>query len=203
MNDKQSSPAEGRRLPRLIRRSFAFAGLLALLGSSARPSSCCFRGSGLMRRSRRFRFIRPSLPHENHPLSVRPVSGRLIARRGRVDLPERLRIRRLAGLKPSDHAPKLTKAPVASGGYAGDFDLDRPMAAPYRTEVTVPGDPGRFQWGTEYWVGLSFRLEEWADDQDMEIAPFQIHPTPADWNDAKPASQISTATAPCCWRARK
>lgn len=98
----------------------------------------------------------------------------------------------LAGLTPSGNAPKLTKMPVASGGFAGDFDLTRAMKTPYRTEVTVTGATGRFQWSTEYWIGFSFRLEEWADDQDMEIAPFQIHPTPADWNDTKPASQIDT-----------
>jgi len=98
----------------------------------------------------------------------------------------------LTGFKESGNPPTVTTAPVASGKYAANFDLTRAMKTPYRTEVTVVGEVGRFQWSTEYWVGFSFRLEEWADDKDMEIAPFQIHPTPADWNDTKPASQIST-----------
>jgi hypothetical protein len=98
----------------------------------------------------------------------------------------------LAGFNASGNPPTVVGSPVASGGHVGNFDLTRAMKTPYRTEVTVTGAPGRFDWNTEYWIGFSFRLEEWADDPDMEIAPFQIHATPADWNDTKPKSQIST-----------
>ena len=98
----------------------------------------------------------------------------------------------LSGFKCSGNCPAVETNLPAGGSYSANFDLTRSMATPYRTEVTVPGEAGRFQWGTENWVGLSFRFEDWADDKDMEIAPFQIHPTPADWSDSKPESQIST-----------
>lgn len=98
----------------------------------------------------------------------------------------------LTGFAASGNPPAVTTSPVVSGKYAGNFDLTRAMKTPYRTEVTVTGAPGRFDWDTEYWIGFSFRLEAWADDPDMEIAPFQIHATPADWNDHQPKSQIST-----------
>jgi len=102
----------------------------------------------------------------------------------------------LSGFKTSGNAPTVTNSPVVNGKFAGNFDLTRSMATPYRTEVTVAGDAGRFQWSTEYWVGFSFRLEEWEDDKDMEIAPFQIHPTPADWNNLNPKGESQISTGP-------
>lgn len=97
----------------------------------------------------------------------------------------------LTRFHPSGNPPVVTKELAFKGKYAGNFNLTREMKTPYRTEVTV-GKPGIFDWDTEYWVGLSFRLENWALDKSMEIAPFQVHPTPADWNDSKHPSQIST-----------
>jgi hypothetical protein len=98
----------------------------------------------------------------------------------------------LSGFTGSGNPPSVATNLAAGGKYSANFDLTRDMKTPYRTEVTVTGEPGRFQWSTEYWVGFSFRLEEWATDKDMEIAPFQIHATPADWNDHEPKSQISS-----------
>jgi len=86
----------------------------------------------------------------------------------------------LAGFQCSGNCPTVVTDPVAGGKFAGDFDLNRSMSTPYRTEVVLK-ESGKFEWLREYWVGLSFRFEEWAVDQDMEIAPFQIHPTPMNW----------------------
>jgi hypothetical protein len=96
----------------------------------------------------------------------------------------------LTGFHASGNAPTVVTSPVARGKYAGNFDLTRSMATPYRTEVVL-GEKGKFEWSTEYWVGFSFRFEQWAADHDMEIAPFQIHRTPNDWATAKPSAQIS------------
>lgn len=100
----------------------------------------------------------------------------------------------LSGFAGSGNAPSVVTNPVAGGAYAGNFDLTRSMPTPYRTEVTLE-ESGIFEWNTEYWVGFSFRFEEWATDTDMEIAPFQVHPTPMSWNTWKACglgSQIMT-----------
>jgi hypothetical protein len=96
----------------------------------------------------------------------------------------------LTGFTASGNVPAVVTSPVASGKYAGNFNLTRSMATSYRTEVVV-GEKGKFAWDSEYWVGFAFRFEQWAADHDMEIAPFQIHPTPNDWATARPAAQIS------------
>lgn len=88
---------------------------------------------------------------------------------------------------PSGNSPTATTVNVKSGRYAGSFELTRRMPTSYRTEMVIPSTgaansgPGDFIYGHEYWLGFSYRYEDWARDTDMESAPFQIHLRPSQW----------------------
>lgn len=93
----------------------------------------------------------------------------------------------VVAFSPSGNSPTATTANVKSGKYAGSFELTRRMPTSYRTEVVIPGGgaansgPGDFIYGNEYWLGFSYRYEDWARDTDMESAPFQVHLRPSAW----------------------
>lgn len=95
----------------------------------------------------------------------------------------------VAAFAPSGNSPTTTTADVQSGKYAGSFELTRRMPTSYRTEMVIasPGaansGPGDFIYGNEYWLGFSYRYEDWARDTDMECAPFQIHLRPSAWGE--------------------
>ncbi|MBI5767892.1 MAG: heparin lyase I family protein [Verrucomicrobia bacterium] len=93
----------------------------------------------------------------------------------------------VAAFAPSGNSPTATTANVKSGKYAGSFELTRRMPTSYRTEMVIPSPgsansgPGDLIYGREYWLGFSYRYEDWPRDSDMESAPFQVHLRPSAW----------------------
>lgn len=99
----------------------------------------------------------------------------------------------LSGLKCSGNCPTVIKSPTANGNYAAKFALTRSMSTPYRTEAVLKQKIG-FEFGQEYWVGLSYRFEDWAKDSSADSAPFQMHTTPSSWtHECDLGSAASTA----------
>lgn len=90
----------------------------------------------------------------------------------------------LAGFTCSGNCPAVTTSSAASGRYGGDFTLVPTMPTSYRTEVTMSGGVGVFEWEKEYWFRLAYRFEDWAKDTSAESAPFQIHSRASDWTKA-------------------
>lgn len=89
----------------------------------------------------------------------------------------------LTGLKCSGNCPTVVKSPVANGKYAGKFTLTRAMRISHRTEATLK-QKVTYEFGKEYWLGLSYRYENWATDYRPDSAPFQMHTTPSSWTQA-------------------
>ncbi len=44
-----------------------------------------------------------------------------------------------------------------------------------RTEVALLHRKGNFDFGKEYWISFDYRKENWKNDNNSEIGPFQIH----------------------------
>jgi len=81
----------------------------------------------------------------------------------------------LSGFVCSGNCPTATTSNVASGNYALSFDLTRSMNTNYRTEATIAGTDGKFNTGSEYWIGYKFRFQDWAPDSDSDTGGIQIH----------------------------
>lgn len=88
----------------------------------------------------------------------------------------------LSGFRCSGNCPSVVGSPVASGRFAGSFDLTRSMPVPYRTEAVLTGAGDRFEFGKEYWMGFKYRYEDWDRDSSSDMAPFQIHERSVDWD---------------------
>lgn len=87
----------------------------------------------------------------------------------------------LNGFKCSGNCPKISQTIVANGKYSGDFVLTRNMNNSYRTEVTLTNGKGYFNFGQEYWMGMTYRYEDWNKDRDSESGLFQVHARLQDW----------------------
>lgn len=99
----------------------------------------------------------------------------------------------LASLSCQGNCPRVTTASPFEGRFAASFALDRTMVTPYRTEATIAGGP-TFAFDQEYWIDMHYAYDDWAPDPRPEIAPFQIHTRPHNWDKAcSVGSAVSTA----------
>lgn len=84
----------------------------------------------------------------------------------------------LAGWLPSGNdTTQVVTSPVRSGKFAAFMQVGPTDSTPYRTELTA-GDKGTFYDGTEYWIGLSFRMVDWGATLPAWATLFQTHATP-------------------------
>lgn len=97
---------------------------------------------------------------------------------------------------------QVIKSPVRAGQFAALMVVSPQDAVPYRSELTVKGDAGTFHDGTEYWIGLSFRIDDWGVDLPQWATLFQTHATPHalagggfDWTCGAGKDSISVTTA--------
>lgn len=91
----------------------------------------------------------------------------------------------LTGYKPHLDGGSVSASTslVPSGKYAGKFELVRKMDQnTFRAENYFDKNKGDFAFNTEYWVGMTFRYEDWVKDSNPEFAPFQVHRRPSSWD---------------------
>jgi hypothetical protein len=75
-----------------------------------------------------------------------------------------------------------TTSPVATGKYAGKYDLIRDNTkGNYRAETFPDNDKNVLAFNTEYWFSMNYIRTSWAKDRSPEGAPFQIHRSPSQW----------------------
>jgi hypothetical protein len=91
------------------------------------------------------------------------------------------------GFKKSGNYPTRGQAPQRSD-KAGKFYLNKAgsgttLGVKYRTEVTVDGDRGKFDFGKEYWISMDYRYENWDSDKYSEVGPLQLHTRGSDWSE--------------------
>lgn len=101
---------------------------------------------------------------------------------------------KLNDFKCSGNCPELSSHVNAVGQYAASFMLKRTMPVPFRTEVVLNDRKGDFQFNQEYWIGFSYRREEWERDSTSESS-LQMYPTPGSWH-AKCSVGSTWSTAP-------
>jgi hypothetical protein len=97
---------------------------------------------------------------------------------------------------------QVVPSPVRSGAFAALMVVGPNDTVPYRSELTAKNDKGTFHDGQEYWVGLSFRIEDWGADLPSWATIFQTHATPHalsgggyDWNCNAGKNSITVTTS--------
>lgn len=77
----------------------------------------------------------------------------------------------------------VVSAPVATGLRAAKHSLIRSNLSvdTFRAELIPLGALKYFEFNREYWFGLSFRYDDWQDDNNADFAPFQVHRRPSSW----------------------
>ncbi len=96
----------------------------------------------------------------------------------------------------------VVKSPVRSGQFAALMQVGPTDKVPYRTELTALGGKGAFHDGTEYWIGLSFRIVDWGAQLPKWSTLFQTHAVPhalpngkADWSCNAGKNSITVTTS--------
>jgi hypothetical protein len=80
------------------------------------------------------------------------------------------------------NCPKVSTEQKKDGNHSMSFDLkyvDKKNT--YREEVYVR--KGEYQNGKEYWFSMDYRYEDWKNDSNSEIGPFQVHTRPSTWGE--------------------
>lgn len=102
----------------------------------------------------------------------------------------------LAGWSPSGNATtEVVTSPVRAGQHAAHMHLDPSDGDPKRTELTA-GGAGRLDYGSEYWIGFSFRLGRWDAPLPSWATLFQFHAVPGneDWTNCVAGRNPFTVT---------
>jgi len=97
---------------------------------------------------------------------------------------------------------QVITTPVRSGQYAAKMVVGPSDVVPYRSELTAKSGKGAFVDGQEYWIGLSFRIEDWGTNLPSWATLFQTHATPhqlpdgsgADWSCNAGKNSITVTT---------
>ncbi len=97
----------------------------------------------------------------------------------------------------------VVQSPVRSGSFAGLMVVSPSDAVPYRSELTAKDGKGVFLDGNEYWIGLSFRMEDWGATLPSWGTIFQTHAVPhplaggggADWSCNAGKNSITVTTS--------
>jgi hypothetical protein len=118
-------------------------------------------------------------------------------------------------VSPSGWSMAVERGNARAGAYALHFVLERKDSDSYRAEATVAdqnpqGYSGRFDWGTEYWLGMSIQLVDWAPDSVSGDFFLQFHGLiPHDKKrrrqncmNANALSFVTRANAPGSWQLR-
>jgi hypothetical protein len=97
----------------------------------------------------------------------------------------------------------VIQSPVRSGSFAALMLVSPSDVVPYRSELTAKNDQGVFKDGNEYWIGLSFRIEDWGSTLPSWATIFQTHAVPhplpggggADWTCNAGKNSITVTTS--------
>jgi hypothetical protein len=105
----------------------------------------------------------------------------------------------LTGLRPhlNGGTVAVTTSPVATGKYAGKYDLIRDNSkGNYRAETNVDNGKGVLAFNTEYWLSMDYIYKDWVKDRSPEVGPFQIHRVPSAWKAGCGGERSAFSVAP-------